>query len=145
MIRIEDSIAYQIYIAARHLRRQFLAMGRKHDIDLHQEQWFILNKLRRGPGQSQIELTDFFGDRPTMTRALQSLEKRKLLCRISDPEDARIKKVFLTKKGERLHDDFADITAKARTELFTGISEKEMQTFHLVIDKLKQALGDQGG
>ena len=140
-VDIHDSLAYVIHRTARVLRRHFLHLAAESGIDLTQEQWFCLNKLRlRGP-QNQTGLTDeIFGDHPNITRILAGLEKRRLVSRRPDPEDGRASLVSLTKRGAAIHDAFAEVVQRERDTIFAGIDPREMAIARKVLGQLEDRL-----
>ena len=113
-------------------------MAAEAGLDLTPEQWFCLNKLRIRGEQSQVELSDaIFSDGPNVTRILGGLERRGLVKRRRDSEDARRVLVTLTAKGRKQHDAFASVVEVERTSLFADISEREAQQVKRVFDKLE--------
>lgn len=127
IIRVDDSVAYVIYRVSRLLRKHFVALASEHNIDLTPEQWFILNKLRLGDGQSQAELCEALGDRPNMTRILATMAGKGLVVRGQDPVDGRKSRVYLTRAGRQIHDGFARVVDQDRSKIFRGLSEAEIQ------------------
>lgn len=135
---IEDSVAYHIHRTARLLRRHFLNMAAQAGLDLTPEQWFCLNKLRIRGEQSQVELSDaIFSDGPNVTRILSGLERRGLIKRRRDEEDARRVLVSLTQKGRRQHDEFASVVEVERETLLADISDRETRQVRRVFEKLE--------
>lgn len=138
-VDIQDSLAYRIHRFARLLRKQFLSLATANGFDLTPEQWFVLNRLRREDGASQTDLTEsIFSDRPNLTRMVVKMADKGLVRRREDPEDGRRVRVFLTKKGQRLHDGFAELVEAERHRLFAGISQKEIDTVDRVFERLEQ-------
>jgi DNA-binding MarR family transcriptional regulator len=140
-VRITDSLAYHVYRSARLLRRHFLSMATSLDMELTQEQWFVLNKLVLEDGRSQVDLgEEIFADRPNLTRILTTMERRGLVRRRPDEEDGRRIRVFLTADGRRHHDEFAAIVPKARSQLFAGITKEDLETAIRVLARLESNL-----
>ncbi len=137
-IDISDSIAYRIYRAQRLLRRHLLHLVTAVGEELTPEQWFVLNKLRHGDGQSQVELgAAIFADRPNMTRIVSGLERRGLVARRRDPDDGRRLCVHLTDEGREVHDAVAEVVPAARTTLFAGLTEDQLEAAMAVLGRIE--------
>ena len=138
-IRVTDSLAYRVYRCARVLRKHFMSAGAARGLELTQEQWFVLNKLSWDDGRSQTELSDsLFSDRPNLTRILATMESNGWVRREGDAQDQRRIRVWLTAKGRRLHDSFAALVPEARSRLFRGLTQEEVETVTRVLEKLEQ-------
>lgn len=141
IVRINDSLAYRVYRAARLLRKHFLDLGRRNGLDLSPEQWFILNKLRHEDGQSQVDLGEaIFSDRPNMTRMLKTMESSALVARRADPEDARRTLVFLTERGRAVEGAYSALVPDARSRIFRGIAKEDVDTVVRVLAHLEKNL-----
>lgn len=142
-IRIDDSIVYRLWRAARAQRRHFLRLAARHDIDLTPEQWFVLNKLRQRDGRNPSELADaIFADRPNITRLVRGLERKGLVARRPDPQDGRRQRIHITIAGAALHDRFAEIVPRTRAALFAGIDDELMAALHAGLARLEANLND---
>jgi DNA-binding MarR family transcriptional regulator len=64
------------------------------------------------------------------------LEEKNLVVRVLDQIDKRIKRIVLTKKGEKLFDDILPIIEKTRFQMNNDISEDELKTLDIVLKKL---------
>ncbi|MFN3198221.1 MAG: MarR family winged helix-turn-helix transcriptional regulator [Bradymonadia bacterium] len=145
IVDIEDSVAYHIYRAARLLRRHFASLGTQAGIELTQEQWFVINRLRRQSGQAQSELgDDLFNDRPSLTRMLASMERRGWIERRKDPEDGRRTLVFLSEEGRAVHDQFSASIHDARGALLGDFSPEALATTYDTLVTLERKLSGQG-
>jgi DNA-binding MarR family transcriptional regulator len=138
---IHDSLAYVLHRTARLLRWDFSKVAARRGVELSQEQWFILNKLRRQEGVSQSEVGDsIFADRPNMTRMLAVLEEKAFIRRAPDPDDARRTLVWLTSAGRSLHDLFASGILAERQRVFRGIAEEDIAVVKRVLAQLEHNL-----
>ena len=134
-----DSIAFSVHRYARLQRRHFLNLMAETGIDLSQEQWFILNRLRVDGPQSQVQLTDeAFADRPNLTRMIAKLERKRLLRRTQDPDDGRRMICSLTKLGEGVHARVAEAAQPARERLFAGLTVSDVNAFCRVLRHLEE-------
>ncbi len=140
-VRIDDSIVYRLWRAARAQRRHFLRLAERNGIDLTPEQWFVLNKLRQQDGRNPSELADdIFADRPNITRLVRALERKGLVARRPDPDDGRRQRIHLTLDGVRLHDRFAAIVPRTRAAVFAGLDDAALAALERGLAQLEANL-----
>jgi Transcriptional regulators len=63
----------------------------------------------------------------TMTHRLKALEKRGLITRLSNPQDARSMLVALTPEGRRLIDEAVETHVANEHQLLAGLSDTQRQ------------------
>ena len=68
-------------------------------------------------------------EQPTMSRALDSLEKQKLVERQISLEDSRLRVVSLTPAGQKVFDRIHPEISRVNDSMMTGFSETERATF----------------
>jgi DNA-binding MarR family transcriptional regulator len=89
-------------------------------------QFFLLSELYAEEGLSQDELSQRVGvDKSNTSRALVKLEKFGLIQRKSDPENHKVKKVYLRPKAHKVRDEFKNIQRQWNTKLLKGFTKKE--------------------
>lgn len=123
---------------ARRLQKNFKAA----QIDLTVEQWSVLYQLWKEDGKSQQLLCETtFRDKPSITRLLDNLEKSKLVKRVGDKNDRRIKLIYLTAEGRRLETESMEVANITLNEALTGVSgeriEMAKEVLQVVYDNLK--------
>ncbi len=92
-------------------------------------------------GASQEELAAFLSmDKATVTRAMQRLERRKLIVRRRDPRDARRRRVFLSPAGAKLVPRIRALHRSLGNRLLGALSADEKKTFYLLLERLVTAL-----
>ena len=110
-------------------------------LDISIDQWMILGPIWQLESPSQKELGEIcFRDKPSITRIIDSLEKKSLVVRVPDQIDHRIKRVVLTKAGKQLFYDVLPIMEKTREEVRGNIPEEEIQIFKNVLSKIIENL-----
>lgn len=97
---------------------------------------FIYKHTERDIFQKDIE-AEFSIARSTATGILQLMEKKKYILRESVAEDARLKKLVLTEKGIRLQENTIQYIGQMEERLRIGISEKEMEMFFRILQKMR--------
>lgn len=90
------------------------------------EQWPLLKRLWVQDGISQKELSEkTFKDQPTITRILDKLERRGLICRQADSGDRRISLIYLTTEGQTIKGSLTPLAQQALKQALEGLSEQE--------------------
>ena len=100
-----------------------------------------LQRLGRDVFQRDLEKR-FSCRRSTMSNVLSLMEKNGLIERVSVVQDARLKKIVLTDRAVELHRMITDEISDREKRMTEGISEKELECFFKVIDKIKTNLED---
>ena len=91
-------------------------------------QWWVLAFLSREDGMHQVALADELDlGKVALGSLLEPLASAKLIERRSDPEDKRIKRVFLTEKGTRLVQSIRENVADVERRLHQGIAKKDLE------------------
>jgi DNA-binding MarR family transcriptional regulator len=89
-------------------------------------QFFLLSELYAEEGLSQDELSRRVGvDKSNTSRALFKLEQYGLVQRKSDPQNHRIKKVYLKPKARKIQHKFKKIQSQWNSKLLNGFTNEE--------------------
>lgn len=89
--------------------------------------------------QKDIE-RDFTITRSTVTGILKIMEKKGYILRTTVPEDARLKKLVLTDKGNALLCNVHEHIRETESMMLQGMTEEEVETLICLLDKLKKNL-----
>ena len=126
------------------LRRRSVALQEK--LGMSGAQGNILNYIlvdgrKRPVYQKDIEKE--FGLRPsTATEALKNLEAKGLICRISEQQDGRIKRIEFTSKAEEIRHLITSEIAESENLLLKGITEEERRIFIEIGKKMLKNLDE---
>lgn len=91
----------------------------------------------RGKDVFQKDFENNFSIRPsTASRILKTMEQKGLIKRECVQNDARLKKITLTKKAILLHENVITTIKEREKRLRTGIDENDLQIFFKVVNKL---------
>lgn len=102
-------------------------------------QFFLLSELYAEEGLSQDELSRRVGvDKSNTSRALAKLERYGLVTRKSDPENHRVKRVYLKPKAGRIRNEFKKIQRNWNTELLKGFTNREKTALFSGLVKIAQ-------
>jgi DNA-binding MarR family transcriptional regulator len=108
-----------------HSKRSFTDLAK---IGISHGQPRILHYLSSHDGCIQRTIAENFDLEPaTVTDILAVMEKAELVRRETDPDDRRALRVFLTKKGARIHTEVEEIFVAVEKECFRGFSRDEKQ------------------
>jgi len=111
------------------------------NIDLTKTQWVILKMLKTKDGVPQQELAFIAGrDKTSLTRLINTMERKNLVARIPSKKDKRINLVYLTKSGNSIFEKTLPIMKKFASGLQENISEEEIKIAISVIKKVQQNL-----
>jgi DNA-binding MarR family transcriptional regulator len=105
--------------------------------------WFSLALLSKKDGISQGELSQKFEIDPSrVTRLAKRLEKESLIIRKRDPEDHRIVRMFLTKKGKRLVEDLSEHRESFDRRIATLLSPGELKELRRMLGVVAEGMKD---
>ena len=132
-----DPKAVSIFEEIRSLHKlqmaAFSSLLRRHG--LSRSQGFCIKALEHREGLSQSDLAELMGiSRSTTTVMLQKMESAGLIARRNDPDDARVARVFLTKKGR----DANTGAEKDFSELFRRAFSLSPETYAACLSGLQQ-------
>jgi len=86
----------------------------------------------------QQELACTMGkDKSAILRTIDVIEGKDLIKRVSDTLDRRKKYLMITKKGERVIDQYMAIELELTTELQSGLEEQDIDAFYKVVNHIK--------
>lgn len=102
---------------------------------------FLYHQKDRDIFQKDIE-QEFSIRRSTATGILNVMEKNNLIKRVSSKEDARLKKIILTKKGLKMHQQSYNKMQLIEKNLKNKLTEKEIEEFFHILDKIKDNIND---
>jgi DNA-binding MarR family transcriptional regulator len=127
---------------AKRMKQFFQQKLSAANADITVDQWVILQMLEKEEGISQLEIAKAtFKDPPTVTRIIDLLCKKNLTRRVSDSEDRRRFRIFLTPAGRHKIEEVMPIIEATRETAWQGLENKEMdalvRTLNTVFDNLR--------
>jgi MarR family transcriptional regulator, organic hydroperoxide resistance regulator len=123
---------------------------------IHQHTYKTVEKTKLYPGQPQLlmhikekegitqkELSEKHFVKPsTITGMLIKLEANHYVYRVSDEEDKRIMRVYLTPEGRIMAEKGEKFMQGMTARLFHGFTEEELKTLLYLIQKIKNNMND---
>lgn len=143
---VERELAFTISDVARLLRT--FADQRARDFGMTRAQWAVLARVQSSQGLKQIELADTLDLQPiTLTRLIDRLCDSGLIERRSDPDDRRVKRLYLTPAAHPVLEGLSRLGQDMMATVLEGIEPAAVEELltRLVILKnnLRNAIADQ--
>lgn len=140
-IVVDNAIGFWIHRVYQASRNEMFRLFRQAGEEVTPEQWAVLIRLWERNGRPQSDLSDStFRDRPTMSRILDVMEERGLLQRRVDKDDARVRLVFLTRKGRELERKLVPIVKDIVERMTAGIEDKALVTTRAALRRMFENL-----
>jgi Transcriptional regulators len=116
------------------MTKRFVQNAMDSGVDISLDQWMVLGPVWQLESASQKELGEIcLKEKTSITRIIDTLEKKNLVVRIADQLDHRIKRIVLTNAGKQLFYDVLPVMEKTREEARKAISEDEINIFKNVL------------
>lgn len=115
------------------LYRQLKADG----INLTRSQWRVIAHLKGLDGQTQSELAErLLIEKAPVGTLIDKLEAAGLVERKPDPNDRRVKRVFITRKTEPLFPEIENTVEELRGISMQGLSADDQDQLHTLLAKI---------
>ena len=133
------------------IRKMFNLMKRytHHEMDafsnneLTPVQWMVLGYISENCGQElyQRDIEQAFNIRKsTVSSVIQTIEDKGFIQREAVKGDARLKKLVLTEKSQKMGSILMSKIDELEEKMKTGIAEDELEVFYKVIEKINHNL-----
>ena len=138
---IENTLAPWLGRTSKMIDNHVQELFCEKDICLTKIQWVFLKKVQEQNGVAQQELAFLTGrDKTSLTRLVNTMEKKNLVARIPSKLDKRINNIYITKKGALLYNETLPIIEKFVVGLQENISSEEITQTIRVIKKIQENL-----
>ena len=122
--QLSRDLMFLVGDVGRLLRTRVDQLARAHQMT--RAQWIILARLERQPGVSQSEMASLCEVEPiTVARLIDRLEARGFVERRPDPNDRRIRRLYLLPEAQPLLEDIHRYRTEVTEALTQGFSESE--------------------
>ena len=106
--------------------------------DITPGQWNLINQLDRAGALSQKELAELTRkEQATITRYLDTLERKGLVVRSKHQTDRRTHSISITDQARELIRTVQPVTLDAANHLIDGVEQEDLDTFVAVLERLK--------
>lgn len=138
-VLLEKALPFLIHACYQQIRSNTYKEFSAYGLELTPEQWIVLVQLWTKDGQSQSALSELtLRDPPTMSRILDTMQKSDLVTRVVDEQDARSRRVLLTKTGKALQAKLVPLAKTLVARLEQGIPERDLEITHRTLAKMLQ-------
>ena len=97
-------------------------------VNLTIEQWSILYHLWKQDGMTQQELCEAsFRDKPSITRLVDNLGKAGLVNRVTDENDRRSNRIYLTADAQKLEEKTMKLAEDTLNEALKGVPAEHVE------------------
>ena len=128
-------VVYRVVRAAKQIGR--FVGDRLGPLGLHPGQERLLAVLWEEEGLSQSELVGRLSVQPpTVTAALQRLEREGFVTRRADEGNRRVSRVYLTERGRGVESEVRAIFAEAEKHFLTGLPATERRQLVDLLDRI---------
>lgn len=143
--KLESEITLGMLIGQVHRlsTKRFVQNSHTHGLEISLDQWLVLGPIWKNNGISQKDISEYCGkDKTSVTKIIDTLEKKNLVVRVTDQLDHRVKRVVLSNKGKELFLSALPVMAKTRDEVRNGISDNEIESLKDILNKIYKNLSN---
>lgn len=134
-------IAVYVNILNSRIKKCFFDKLQENGINITPEQYLVLDILWEKESLSQQNIADIIQkDKNSVTKIIDSLEKKQLVRRVMDQKDRRINKIELTDEAIALEKITTDVAINFMNDTIKGIDNKDLDSFVNVMRQIKDNL-----
>ena len=117
--------------------KRFVQNSHNSGLDISMDQWIVLGPIWENDDVSHKEISEYcLKDKTSVTKIIDTLEKKNLVVRVSDQLDHRVKRVVLSNKGKELFLQAIPIMELTRDQLRDGITEQDIESLRSDLTKI---------
>lgn len=136
-----DHVGYLIGDVSRMLRTVY--DRRVEPLGLTRAQWRVLARISRIEGCTQTELAaELEIEKPTLGKLIERLEEKEWVTRRPDENDARTKRVFLTKRAGPVLNEMFSLADEVLDAAIAGLGRKEADQLNAALLQVKSNLSE---
>ena len=134
-------IAVYVNILNSRIKKCFFDKLQENGINITPEQYLVLDILWEKQSLSQQNIADIIQkDKNSVTKIIDSLEKKQLVRRVMDQKDRRINKIELTDEALSLEKVTTEVAINFMNDTIKGIDNKDLDSFVNVMRQIKNNL-----
>ena len=131
-------IAVNINILNCSIIKYFAKELSRNDINLTPEQYLVMDILWDADVMSQQSIADIIQkDKNSVTKFIDSLEKKGLVYRVVNKEDRRVNNIMVSEEGKKLKTKTTEVAIKMMRNVLDNIKEEDLMAFDKVMMQIK--------
>ena len=137
--QMKDSLGFRVNQVANKLNNHFNKI--LHPFDIAVEQRATLEIIKNDANVNQSVIASVLGkDKTTISRSLNSLEKKGLIIKDDIKNDRRINMIKLTEKGESVLEESLPSVNAFRENINSSLTQEELQMLFNLLEKVSEKL-----
>ena len=138
---MEKTLGRMIKMLDEALARRMNSNLQAQNLTAAQAQMLVALRRTEGETLSLKELEKQFGLAQSTTAGLAArLEKKGLVCSVTDARDRRVKRICLTEAGRAVCQAGREHIIATERQLVSGLTEEEAATFRILLEKVYNAM-----
>ena len=135
-LRLENFLPYRLAVLSNTVSTTVArAYDKRFSVSI--PEWRVIAVLGRFPGLSAVEVAErTLMDKVAVSRAVTKLIKTGRVDRQFADADRRRSILHLSEQGREVHDEIAPLALKFEEDLLQGLSDEEIQTLNLIMERL---------
>jgi len=135
-----DSVGFMLSTLGHAISRRFIHT--LQPLELHPREFAVLRAVQASDGQSQQALAARLHIPPSrMVAIVDELEARGLIERRPDPDDRRVRALYVTKGGQTLLEDAFDLAVEHERAITDGLTAQERAELLALLNLIAGRLG----
>lgn len=136
-------IAVNINILNCSLIKYFAKELNRNDINLTPEQYLVMDILWDAEVLSQQAIADIIQkDKNSVTKFIDSLEKKGLVYRAVNKNDRRVNNIIVSEEGMKLKDKTTEVAVNMMGNVLKNIKEEDLIAFDKVMNQIKENIDE---
>lgn len=138
-LNLEEFVPYRLSLASNAVS-QVILQAYESRFGLKMHEWRVIAVLAEARDLTQQEVVGRTKmDKVTVSRAAQVLERRGLLMRVPNSEDARSLRLSLSPEGRKLHARVTPAALELEAEVLRGMSARDVKQIKDLLRRLEAA------
>jgi len=140
----EKRIGFELRTLNSMIKRYFEFSSHKSEVETitGNNGWiigFLSRTAHEGKAVYQKDIEEHFNiTRSTVSNVLSLMEQKELIQRLPDNQDARLKKIVLTKKAKGISEILKETADRMEQTLTKGFKPEELETLYSFIQRMKE-------
>jgi DNA-binding MarR family transcriptional regulator len=142
---LETFLPYRLSVTTNRVSRAFAAHY-EQEFGISIPEWRVIAVLGAFAPLSSNEICERTAmDKAKVSRAVASLLKAGAIAREAHGTDQRLIQLTLSRKGQKIYDAIVPRARAIEAEVTKGLSRRDIEQFHALLDRLGQRLDDMEG